>query len=61
MTVPWTTEERSEYDRLFKICQSFAGQKIEQIWFYLDKDDIDYNEQPNEYGKSLLTHWLRSV
>ena len=54
MTVPWTTEERSEYDRLFKICQSFAGQKIEQIWFYLDKDDIDYNEQPNEYGKSLL-------
>lgn len=54
MTEPWTLREINEYDRLFKTCQSFVGQNIEQIIFYLDDDDIDYNEQPNEYGKSLL-------
>ena len=54
MTEPWTTEEINEYDKLFKTCQTFVGQKIEQIIFYLDDDDIDYTEQPNEYGKSLF-------
>jgi len=54
MTEPWTTEEINEYDKLFKTCQTFVGQTIEQVIFYLDKDDLDFNEQPNEYGKSLL-------
>lgn len=54
MTEPWTTEEQNEYDKLFKTCQTFVGQKIERVIFYLDEDDIDFNEQPNEYGKSLL-------
>lgn len=54
MTELWTTEEINEYDRLFKTCQSFVGKKIEQVIFYLDENDIDFNEQPNEYGKSLL-------
>ena len=54
MTEPWTTEEIDEYDRLFKTCQTFVGQTIEQVTFYLDEDDLNFNEQPNEYGKSLL-------
>ncbi|MDI9876211.1 hypothetical protein [Flectobacillus rivi] len=54
MTKPWTTEEINEYEKLFKTCQTFVGQKIEQVVFYLGEDDIDFNEQPNEYGKSLL-------
>ena len=54
MIEPWTIEERNEYDNLFKTCQTFVGQKIERIIFYLDEDDIDFNEQSNEYGKSLL-------
>lgn len=54
MTEPWTTEETNEYDKLFKTCQTFVGQKIERVIFYLDEDDIDFNEQPNAYGKSLL-------
>ena len=54
MTEPWTIEERNEYDKLFKTCQTFVGQTIEQIIFYLNEDDLDFNEQPNEYGKSLL-------
>ena len=44
----------NEYDKLFTTCMSLVGQKIEQINFYLDEDDFDFNEQPNEYGKSLL-------
>ena len=54
MKEPWTTEETNEYDKLFKTCQTFVGQKFEQVIFYLDEVDIDFNEQPNEYGKSLL-------
>jgi hypothetical protein len=54
MTEPWTTEEINEYDKLFKTCQTFVGQTIEQVTFYLDEEDLDFNEQPNEYGKSLL-------
>lgn len=54
MKEPWTTEEINEYDRLYRICENLAGQKIEQVIFYLDKEDINFNEQPNEYGKSLL-------
>ncbi len=54
MIEPWTPEEMNEYNKVFKTCQRFIGQKIEQINFYLDEDDVDYNEQPNEYGKSLL-------
>jgi hypothetical protein len=54
MTEPWTTEKINEYDKLFKTCQSFVGQKVEQVNFYLDEDVIEFNEQPNEYGKSLL-------
>ncbi|MBF02130.1 MAG: hypothetical protein CMP76_02420 [Flavobacterium sp.] len=54
MTKLWTTEEINEYETLFKTSQAFIGQKIEKISFYLDKDDIDFNEQPNQYGKSLL-------
>lgn len=54
MTEPWTKEEIDEYDKLFKTCQTFVGQTIEQVTFYLDEDDLDFNEQPNEYGKSLL-------
>jgi hypothetical protein len=54
MTEPWTTKETNEYDKLFKTCQTFVGQKIERVIFYLDEDDIDFNEQPNAYGKSLL-------
>ena len=54
MTEPWTKVEIDEYDKLFKTCQTFVGQTIEQVTFYLDEDDLDFNEQPNEYGKSLL-------
>lgn len=54
MTDPWSTEETNEYDKLIKTCQTIVGQKIEQIVFYLDEDDFDFTEQPNEYGKSLL-------
>lgn len=54
MTEPWTIEETNEYDKLFRTCLTFVGQKIEQIFSYLDEDDIDFTEQPNEYGKSLL-------
>ena len=54
MTEPWTKEEIDEYDKLFKTCQIFVGQTIEQVTFYLDEDDLDFTEQPNEYGKSLL-------
>ncbi|MDF0720958.1 hypothetical protein P0M11_13210 [Kaistella sp. PBT33-4] len=54
MTEPWTTEEINEYDKLFKTCQTFVGQIIEQITFYLDQEDSDFSEQPNEYGKSLF-------
>ncbi|MDI9858070.1 hypothetical protein [Flectobacillus roseus] len=54
MKEPWTTEERKEYYKLFKTCQTFVGQKIERIIFYLDEDDLDFYEQPNGYGKSLL-------
>jgi len=54
MTEPWTTEETNEYDKLFRTCQTLVGQKIERVIFYLDEDDIDFNEQPNAYGKSLL-------
>lgn len=54
MTEPWTTEETNEYDKLFKTCQTLVGQKIERVIFYLDEDDIDFNEHPNAYVKSLL-------
>ncbi|MCX2476716.1 hypothetical protein OQZ33_20455 [Pedobacter sp. MC2016-05] len=54
MTEPWTTEETNEYDKLFRTCQTLVGQKIERVIFYLDEDDIDFNEQPNAYVKSLL-------
>lgn len=54
MTEFWTPERTNEYDKLFRTCQSFVGQKIEQVVFYLDENDIDFSEQPNEYGKSLL-------
>ncbi|KIC90090.1 hypothetical protein, partial [Flavihumibacter solisilvae] len=54
MTDPWTIEEINEYDRIFKTCQTFIGQKIEEIVFYLDENDFDFTEQPNKYGKSLF-------
>lgn len=54
MTNPTTTQKTNEYGRLFEICQGFIGQKIEQIIFYLDEADLNYTEQPNEYGKSLF-------
>jgi len=54
MTEKWSKEEMNEYDKLFKICKFFVGQRIEQINFYLNEDDIDFNEQDNIYGKSLL-------
>jgi hypothetical protein len=54
MTNPIHTQKINEYGRLFEICQSFIGQKVEQIIFYLDETDINYTEQPNEYGKSLF-------
>ncbi len=54
MSEPWSIEEINEYDRLFKTCQNFVGQKIEEINFYLNGDVVDFTEQENIYGKSLF-------
>jgi hypothetical protein len=37
-----------------RLARLSLDKKIEQIVFYLDEDDIDFTEQPNEYGKSLF-------
>lgn len=48
MTEPRITEKTNKYERLFKICLSFVGQTLDEVIFYLDKDDLDFSEQPNE-------------
>lgn len=47
-------EEINEYQTIFDLANNFVGKQISQLLFFLDDDDIDYNEQENIYGKSLL-------
>ncbi len=42
------------YTRQFANSKRLVGQTIREILFYLEPSDIDYTEQPNSYGKSLL-------
>ncbi|WP_185113699.1 hypothetical protein, partial [Chryseobacterium sp. Leaf394] len=54
MTTTWNQEEINEYQNIFDLTNSFIGKQINQLIFFLDDEDIDYNEQENIYGKSLL-------
>ncbi|MBF0694644.1 MAG: hypothetical protein IR153_06265 [Flavobacterium sp.] len=54
MTTTWNQEEINEYQNIFDLTNSFIGKQINQLIFFLDDKDIDYNEQENIYGKSLL-------
>lgn len=54
MKTIWNQEEINEYQNIFDLTNSFIGKKINQLIFFLDDEDIDYNEQENIYGKSLL-------
>ncbi len=54
MKTVWTKEQINEYQNIFNLTENFIGKKIEEFIFYLDDEDIDFNEQENKYGKSLL-------
>ncbi len=42
------------YAQQFKNRDKLIEQKIQAIFFYLDENDFDFTEQPNEFGKSLF-------
>ena len=42
------------YKRQFELSNELIGKTISEIVFYLEDSDIEYTEQPNEFGKSLL-------
>ncbi len=42
------------YTKQFENKEKLIGKTIKEIIFYLDEDDIDFSEQQNIYGKSLL-------
>ncbi|MBV6462526.1 MAG: hypothetical protein HJHJAOHD_02700 [Flavobacteriales bacterium] len=42
------------YSRQFENTNKLIGQTIREVDFYLEKNDTDFTEQPNEFGKSLL-------
>lgn len=50
----WNQEKINEYKNVFDLTNNFIGIQISQLLFFLDDEDIDYNEQENIYGKSLL-------
>lgn len=50
----WNQEKINEYQNVFDLTNNFIGKQISQLLFFLDDEDIDYNEQENIYGKSLL-------
>lgn len=50
----WNQEKINEYQKVFDLTNNFVGKQISQLLFFLDDEDIDYNEQENIYGKSLL-------
>lgn len=54
MDKSWTEEEKAECQTLFNNVRNFIGKEIDEILFYLDVEDLDFNEQENAYGKSLL-------
>ncbi|MEJ8591609.1 hypothetical protein JSO54_10235 [Riemerella anatipestifer] len=54
MKTRWTQQEINEYQNIFDLVNSFIGKGINHLIFYLDEEDIDFNEQENIYGKSLL-------
>ncbi len=43
------------YASLFDITHNLNESIIEEVIFYLDDNDMDFTEQPNEFGKSLLS------
>jgi hypothetical protein len=48
-------KDKELYAPLFDITHSLIGLKIEEVLFYLDDNDMDFTEQNNEFGKSLLS------
>lgn len=42
------------YAQQFENRDKLIEQKIQAIFFYLDENDFDFTEQPNEFGKSLF-------
>ena len=47
--------DKELYSQQFKNKDRLVGQTIKEIIFYLEETDKDFTEQPNEYGKSLLS------
>ena len=50
----WTEDNLKLYSTQFDNLNRLVGKRIDEIVFYLDPTDIDFSEQPNKYGKSLL-------
>lgn len=48
-------QDRELYSRQFENKNKLVGQIINEIIFYLDDTDKDFTEQPNKFGKSLLS------
>lgn len=42
------------YERQFELTRQLVGQTITDVCFYLEDQDKDFTEQPNDFGKSLL-------
>lgn len=42
------------YERQFELARQLVGQTITDVCFYLEDQDKDFTEQPNDFGKSLL-------
>ena len=49
-----TNNEIELYSQQFENKNKLIGQRIRDIYFYLEETDKDFTEQPNEFGKSLL-------
>jgi hypothetical protein len=44
-----------QYSQQFEIINGLVGKTIKDIILYLEETDTDFSEQPNIYGKSLLS------
>lgn len=42
------------YRKQFQLAEELVGSTIREVVFYLEPSDIDFTEQSNEFGKSLL-------
>lgn len=42
------------YAKQFRLSNELLGTTIEEVIFYLEATDVDFTEQPNDYGHSLL-------